>query len=374
MSQRISRRGFAAGAASAALTLPMLEAGPGAAASTPGAERFTATPVRPYQLMCIVCRLGRGDDKDLGDPRLSAILKTVRQDPKLALTLRCNCDTVYRYQNPGHADDTVEGELFNAKRDLDILQKLGLVPGDARPAIDLFARVLEKIPQSRGICGYGAGASDTWRGCAQADSGNYEKGRALGIGALIAPRDAKEMAQYKKDSAAAVYQAATLRIRPHHLLCMSCFHGGKERLAPIAADNLFEAIDVIQKTPDIPVTLIAGVCMICPPCSHYDPANKLCLGGRSMALRDQKKDLDVLQKLGLKYGDTLPARKLYERLFERIASTRDICGYGDNDARAPEWSVCGSARNDAPYQKARAARLVTTRGAAPLSPGRRPDP
>jgi hypothetical protein len=36
---------------------------------------------------------------------------------------------------------------------------------------------------------------------------------------------------------------------------------------------------------------------------------------KSMALRDQKKDLDVLQKLGLKYGDTLPARRLLKRLY-----------------------------------------------------------
>jgi hypothetical protein len=65
----------------------------------------------------------------------------------------------------------------------------------------------------------------------------------------------------------------------------------------------------------------------------------------------------VLQRLGLKYGDTLPARKLYQLVFERIASTRDICGYGDGEARSAEWSVCGSAKNDAHYLKARAAQL-----------------
>jgi hypothetical protein len=97
--------------------------------------------------------------------------------------------------------------------------------------------------------------------------------------------------------------------------------------------------------------------MICPPCASYDPASKLCLGGLSMALRDQKKDLDVLQKLGLKYGDTLPARKLYRLVFERIPSIRDICAYGDGEVRAPEWSICGSSQGNPPYQKARAARL-----------------
>ncbi len=197
------------------------------------ASGFPTLPVRPYQLMCVVCRLGAGCTDDLGEPRLTAILKAVRQDPKLPLTLRCNVDTVYRYQNPGHAEDTAEGELFNAKRDLDIVQKLGLVPGDTRPAIDMFERVLAKIPQARGICGYETQTSDTWRGCAQAGSGNYEKGHKLGINAIIPPRDPQEKAQYKKTSAAAIYQAPALQIRPHHLLCMSCFHGGKDKLAPI---------------------------------------------------------------------------------------------------------------------------------------------
>jgi len=361
MSNCITRRAFAAaGVAAAAQTLPLLDTRLASAETEPGsltADGFPTLPLRPYQLMCIVCRIGGGCSDDLGDPRLTAILAAVRQDPKLPLTLRCNVDTVYRYQNPGHAEDTAEGELFNAKRDLDILQKLGLVPGDTRPAVDMFARLLEKVPQALGICGYETATSDTWRGCPQAAGGNYEKGHALGIKALIPPRDAEEMAEYKKKSAAAVYEAQTLRIRPHHLLCMSCFHGGKDKLAPIAADNLFEAIDVIQKNPTIPVTLIAGVCMICPPCANYDPVNRLCLGGRSMALRDQKKDLDVLQRLGLKYGDTLSAKELYQRLFERIPSTRDICAYGDGEARSPEWSICGSAKDDTPYQKARAARL-----------------
>ena len=100
--------------------------------------------------------------------------------------------------------------------------------------------------------------------------------------------------------------------------------------------------------------------MICPPCGKYDPVNKLCVGGHSMALRDQKKDLDVLQKLGLKYGDTLPARKLFQVLYERIPSTRDICGYGDGEIRAYEWSICGSAVKDDAYQQARAAHLGIT--------------
>jgi len=77
---------------------------------------------------------------------------------------------------------------------------------------------------------------------------------------------------------------------------------------------------------------------------------------------DQKKDLDVLQKLGLEYGDleygdTLPARKLYELLYERIPSTRDVCGYGDGQERAFEWRICGDPEGQESYRKARAAKL-----------------
>jgi hypothetical protein len=231
------------------------------------------------------------------------------------------------------------------------------VPGDTRPAIDMFRRLLDKISHARGICAYETTTASTWQGCAQAGSGHYEKGHGLGINALFPPRDPAEMAKTKKESTAAIYCAKMLRIRPHHLLCMSCFHGGKEKLAPVAADNLFEALDAIHRNPDIPVTLIAGTCMICPPCASYDPASKLCLGGRSMALRDQKKDLDVLQRLGLKYGDTLPAGKLYQLVFQRIPAVRDICAFGDGEVRAPEWSICDSAQGNPAYQKARAARL-----------------
>ena len=126
---------------------------------------FRPVDVRPYQLMCIVCRLGDGHPPgDLGMPNLTNLLRKVRRNPILPLRLRCNVDSIYAYQNPGRAEDTPEGELFNDKRDLDIVQKLGLVPGDTRPAIDLFDRLLEKVPTAKGVCGYATVTSETWHG------------------------------------------------------------------------------------------------------------------------------------------------------------------------------------------------------------------
>ena len=128
-------------------------------------------------------------------------------------------------------------------------------------------------------------------------------------------------------------------------------------ISPIEEDNLFEAIDSIQKNPDVPVKLVPGPCMICPPCSKYDPASDLCVGGNAGGIRDQKKDLDVLQRLGLSYGDTFPARELYTRIFAAIPSTRDICGYGDGIHRAREWHVCGGPEGAEAYRKARASGM-----------------
>ena len=293
--------------------------------------------------MCIVCRLMGKEPPDPRDGRLPAILDAVRRDRNMPVTLRCHADSAYRFQNPGLSENTPEGDLFNEKRDLDVLQRLGLVPGSTRPALELFERLLKNIETPQGICAYAKKTSKAWQGCADAESGNYQRGHAKGLDALFPPRDKAEMARCKRETADRMYQAHMLLIRPHHLMCMACFCGGKIDLKPIAADNLFEAVDVMRRNPDVPVKLVRGCCMICTPCSRYDPQSGLCRGGLGMNLRDQKKDLEVLQRLGLEYGDVLPARDLYALLFERIHSTRQVCGYGDGVVRAAEWSICGGA-------------------------------
>ena len=309
--------------------------------------------VRPYQLMCIVCRIGDGMSDDLADARLAQILRTVRQQPDAPITLRCNVDSVYRYQNPGRKEDTPEGELFNDKRDLDVIQKLGLAPGATRPARELFDRLLKQVPSAAGVCGYDCVTGPDWKGCPRASSGSYEKGRALGLDAIIPPRGEDEKARAKAESVRAMRQSDGLCIRPHHLMCMACFWGDGRNVKPIAEDNLYEAIEIIRKNPDVPVRLVAGCCDICPPCSCYDPATRLCVGGNGRGLRDQKKDLDVLQRLGLRFGDTLPARELYARLFETIRSTREICAYDDGVVRGWEWSICGGPEGNKKYEEAR---------------------
>jgi hypothetical protein len=313
---------------------------------------FGSLDVRPYELMHIVSRIGKGWQDDLGDERLTSILRAVRQNPAMPITLRCNVTTAYAYQNPGHTRDMPAGELFNVRSDLRILQRMGLVPGDTRPAIELFRRLLENVETAKGILWFDEVTSDVWAGEPR-ERGHYESGRALGLEAIIPSRSADEMACAKRTSTRAMYEADLLKIRPHHLMCMSCFYGGHEVLEPIEEDNLFEAIDIVQRNPEIPIELVCGPCMICPPCHGYDPATGQCIAGIGMALRDELKDLDVLQRLGLTYGDVLPARELFARLYERIPSTRLICGHGDGIYRGPEWRVCGGPDGDPRYVKAR---------------------
>jgi len=311
--------------------------------------------VRPYQLMCIVCRQAAGFDGDPRDAKLKAMLAAIRKKPERPVSLCCNVDTTYDFQNPGIEDDTPEGDLYNVKRDLDILQRLGLAPGATHPARDLFFRLLKKITSARGICGYGNTDADPWKGCAFAGSGNYEKGVAAGVAAIIPPRDQKQKERAKKKSVRAMYEAATLDIRPHHFMCMTCFHGGQEKISPIAVDNLFEAIDIIRKNPEIPVRLVkACTCMICPPCHSWNPKISKCVS--TCSLRDQKKDLDVLQKTGLKFGDVLPAREFLNKLYAAISSTKEICGCGDGVATSFEWDGCGMQGNEG-YVKGRAAGM-----------------
>lgn len=314
---------------------------------------FNCLDVRPHQLMCLICR-GDGVGDDAG---LAALRDAVRAEPDRPLRLRCRCSGVYRYQNPGCDDNTPEGTLFNELRDLAVLQRLGLVPGDTRPARELLGRVIDRVTTTEGICGSGAGVASAWRGCPRASTGAYEAGRARGLGGLIPPRSREDMAKAKQESAAGVLTAGALRIRPHHLMCMACFHGGRETIAPIAADNLQEAIVAMQGNPGIPVTLVEGCCMICPPCAQYAPATGLCAGGRGMSLRDQKKDLDVLRRLGLVYGDTRPARELLKCLFDAVRATTEVCGNGTGVETAWEWRVCGGPQGNAGYVKARACGM-----------------
>lgn len=318
-------------------------------------QEFQSIDVRPYKLMLVVSRIGAGCTNDLGDAELTEILSRSRNNPSMPITLRCPVTTNYRYQNPPDEGTAGFASAFYVRCDLKILQKMGMVPGATRPAIEIFQRLLKGVETARGILYFDEVVSETWKGL-ERNQCYYDQGRAMGLQALFPARAAEEMLEYKRDSVKQMYEAACLKIRPHHLLCMACFYG-QRAFASIAEDNLFEAIQIIHGKPDMPIELVCGPCMICPPCHNYRPSCGFCVSPYGMALRDELKDLEVLQLLGLDYGDVRSATELYTRLFEKVHATIQVCGYGDGIERCPEFSVCQSAGDNTGYAKARTEGL-----------------
>ena len=316
--------------------------------------------VRPYQLLCIVCSLGK-DESLPNDMQLKKLIDRITENPDIPICLRCNAGDEFSYQDPGAEDDTPESLEFNRKRDLDLLQRLDLAPGSILPARVLLARVFKAIPSVAGICGYDTVTSDVWRGCPRAKSGAYEKGHARGIAAVIPPRSKEAM---KKDKAASLrdtVQADAIRIRPHILLCAVSQYGSGIR-PPFEADNLPEMIQHILEQPDTPITLVSGAdWMMCGPCPDRVAASNACVCGAicSGGLYNEMKDVNVLQAIGLAYGDTMKAGDLYRLIFERIPQTAGVCALDSNIPDLSVWrDACGTASDPCPnYRKGREMML-----------------
>lgn len=302
-------------------------------------ESYGGLTLRPYQVLCAVCSLGGPESGKSGE-----ILDAVRRRPDLPITLRCNVGDVFVYQDPGTEDDTPESMEFNRRRDLEILLRLNFMPGATVPARVLFNRVLDRITTVSDICGYDMVTSDAWPGCAQAETGQYERAREKGIAAIIEPRDEDEMARDKEESLEAMYCARTtgIRVRPHILVCAVCQYGGGTR-PPFKPDNLPELIQLILKEPDTLITMAeAADWMMCAPCPHRSPELDACVNVKgSGGLTNQLRDLRTLQKLGLTYGSTVNAREIYRLIFEKIPSTADICRF-DSPEPSVWYDGCGS--------------------------------
>ena len=316
--------------------------------------------IRPHHLLCTVCTLGGVECPLLSKDRIDYILEQVSHDATLRIKLVSNADEVayFREMQPEDYAQMDTQEVFNRKRDLDVLQKLGLVPGAIQRARYLYTLLFERIKTPQGICAYShkpkalVSEANTpgWEGCPHANSGAYEKIREKGFAAVVYMRSDEERKHYKEISVAETYNSERLYIRPHHLMCMACYYNGGKGNVPRENDNLYEAIKRIQENPDVEITLVEGCCMLCAPCDGYDPKTHRCVHGGGL-IRDYKKDLDVFQKLGLMPGATMKARELYDLLFERIPSTRDVCGYGDGVVTSHEWSICGGSDGNEGYRR-----------------------
>jgi len=307
--------------------------------------------IQARQLLATVCRLGGAECPMLDEARASDILDRVKHDPTVTIRLESNADELPHYSTLTDADyaATDPADVINRKRDLDVLQRLGLVPGATRRARYLYELLFKRIDTPDGICAF-----DTpgWEGCPLARSGAYESIHAKGWKAVVYDRTEDEKAEYRRRNADRIATDDRLFIRPHHLMCLSCWYAGGIGKTPRGNDTLYEVHQRIRKQPDVPLTLVEGPCEACDCCDGYHPETGRCVHGCGL-VRDYKKDLDLFQKLGLMPGATLPAREVFRLIFERVGSTRDICGYGDGIVRAEEWRICGGPDGNSGYVKTR---------------------
>ena len=304
------------------------------------------------QLLGTVCVLG-GADCPLFPRKQDAlaVLDRVRRDPAVSIRLTSDADRIPHYTMLTTDDySRVDRDgVFNRKRDLDVLQRLGLTPGDTRRSRYLYELLLERVETPDGIC-----ACDTpnWEGCPLARSGAYDKVRAGGWREIVFDRTEGEKAEARRLSVERIRNDPVLRIRPHHLMCMSCWYGASLGEGERGNDTLDEVYQRIRRDPDVQIMLVEGNCEACHCCDGFHPESTRCVHAGGL-IRDYKKDLAVFQKLGMMPGDRMNARALLKLIYERIPSTTDVCGYGAGETTSQEWRVCGGPEGNAGYRKAR---------------------
>ena len=315
-----------------------------------------AVTMQARHLLSTVCILGGAACPLLDEGRARQILDRVKVDPTVTIKLASDADEIPHHSTLARADYARldPAVVLNRKRDLDVLQKLGLVPGSVRRARYLYELLFARIETPNNICAFD---TEGWEGCALAHSGAYESVRAKGCQTVVYRRSDDEMRSYRKRNVERIENADRLHVRPHHLMCLACWYAGGENRSPRPNDTLCEIWERIQRDPGVPIVLVEGCCDACDCCDGFHPETGRCVHSGGL-IRDYKKDLDCFQKLGLMPGAVVRAKELSDLLFERIPSTRDICGYGDGIVTSEEWRICGAPEGDPGYEKTRRTGLA----------------
>jgi hypothetical protein len=174
--------------------------------------------------------------------------------------------------------------------------------------------------------------------------------------ALIIPRTREERAVAKRKAIEAMHKADAISVRPHILLCSVCQYGEGSR-PPFETDNLPEMMQYILKNSTTKIRLAeAADWMMCAPCPSMTKCNA-CINVKGHAgLTSQLRDVRLLQKLKLGYGDVINAHELYKRMLERIPGSAMICGSISQGVQEPSvWDdECGHHNESLPaYIKGR---------------------
>lgn len=293
--------------------------------------------LRARDLLGLVCLHGGGEPPQM-PADLPALYEQIVAHPDTLLTPTSAFDC-----RGGPFQFPREDNAYQRRLDLHVCQRLSLVPGDTRSARELFRRMKIDLTSLDGLCVF-AQPTETWPSWPAKAVAAYLAGLDK---PLPLPQTAAQRAQAKCASAAEVLTGERLYLRPHHLMCIMCYYGsGNDQVLEI--DNLWEPILRMREDPEVEITLVEGDCLVCPPCTSYDPRSGACI--TVCGLKDRRKDLDTLQQLDLLPGTTMNAQDLYRLYMKRVPSAESICHYTETGQTIPEWAPCGAAR-EGRYQK-----------------------
>ena len=320
--------------------------------------------IRGHHLLCAVCKKGGMKTPPEGADEIDRLLKAIWEYPFTSIKVTADVDVIrahYRDAYEGRGSDSLPEDFEERrkqyvlrKKDLEVCRALGIIPNTVMPAYTIYTTLFERQPTLDGICRSDVEESKAWPKCPYAEKGYYEKiaseprvgfreqmkrGEELdgkGIFAMIRTRTKDDLWGAKEKSAEYILKKAeVLYIRPHHLLCIIC-RPCKDKI--LIEDNLIELLFKMRDNPDIPVTLTEGCCMVCDSCNVYHPEENVCYHS---FFKDSLRDLLVLERLGLEPGATLSAGRLYQLIYDRIGSMKEICdGRRDNSTLDHIWGAC----------------------------------
>ena len=113
-------------------------------------------------------------------------------------------------------------------------------------------------------------------------------------------------------------------LRAHHMLCILGFRGRGYTRAFV--ENMSRIVDGLSSSPETAVEIVDHPDDICPPCPFIKETGCSEKGPQSEE-RVRKRDRDVLERLGLSPGASLPWSEVLNRIGDSISrdDIRELC-------------------------------------------------
>ena len=251
-------------------------------------KRNTEIVLRPYELIEIVTRLGAGKDpSDLGDARLTGILKVIMDNPRIRVRFRSYHGRKYT----GHNADAPHGVAQTLLWDKEIVHRL--YPGETvqEPVTTGFS-ALSAIAGAdlEELCAAAKPATPAWNGLPGVTPEDFQRGREK-IKKLLHNmlpcrnrlRTDEEREGIRRTTAEAIEASDCIRLFPSHVLYVIAYYGKCSEILQgrvYAQDSMYEVGVAMRRQPDRPVMLVPEHCMLCPTCRGYDQEGPGLCGAR----------------------------------------------------------------------------------------------